>query len=297
MSDYYPEFYLRRRQREHSQRRAAIVTIGVVVLFVAGALVTWLLSSFMPRSTQAGASPELAEQQQELKTQQLMASAAVPTELTDEDAPQSVDLKNVPYGESMPLVSVGLAGATAQAAELPGQAELPPAEPELDPAGLLAAATQPPAEPAVADPRVERVSPAEPRPEPKVEPKPEPRNAETARSAEKPKAEPRTETRAESPAPKKEPANTEPEAVTKPASKEPSYSYIVYAGAYLSREEAEKGKSNLSALGLSGSIIDAKTGDYLLRVHTLDDMEQATALKSKLAGSGFGEAIVTRKAK
>jgi hypothetical protein len=50
-------------------------------------------------------------------------------------------------------------------------------------------------------------------------------------------------------------------------------------------------------LGLGGAaqIIDTKAGDFLVLVTVLDGLEEATALRNKLAGGGFGGAFVTRK--
>jgi cell division protein FtsN len=134
------------------------------------------------------------------------------------------------------------------------------------------------------------------------------RQDQAKREAEKREAAKKAEDKKKREAAKKKKAEEEKAAAAKaaetkkddsvraPATKSNGYSYTVYGGTYLSSEEAEKDKAKLGALGLSGNVIKT-AGDYLLVVGKLDDADSASALKNKLAGSGFGSAFVTRKAK
>src|SRR5687767_4093858 len=100
MSDYYPEFYLRKRQREQAYRRATVITVGFLSLLVIGGIVGYfIVNAVTTRRTEPGATPELAEQQQELQTQQQLASADVPESMAGADVP-SVDLSTISYSES-----------------------------------------------------------------------------------------------------------------------------------------------------------------------------------------------------
>jgi hypothetical protein len=321
MPDYYPEFYRQRRQREQAYRRATVVIGGFLLLVVVGGLVGYFIwnNFFAVRRTAPGASPELAQQQQELQTEQRIASNRVPSTLLAEgEAQEPVDLKSISYGESLPQVSVSLEGAETTApgavpVEEPAAAEVtdPEAAAEDDVAGDPAeTGDAPPADPAAAttppaDPRVERVSPdsadelakkaEEQRKKDAARREAEKRDKAKKEAAEKRKRDEQLAAQKKKDEEKKAEPKAEPKKEQAAAKSAPDYVYTVYAGSYLSRDEAEKARGNLSALGLSGSVIDANTGDYLVMVGRVDSMDQAEALKSKLAGGVFGGAFVTRK--
>jgi hypothetical protein len=310
VSDYYPEFYLRKRQREQNYRRMTVVTAGFIALLVVGGVLGYfIVNAVTTRGTQPGATPELADKQQQLQVQERLDNAALPADVLASAEPAApVDLSQVSYSESFPQISVSLEGAAPpDATQVEGETaegetsaegtEQPPAvgrEPES------AAATDP--NESAPQPReesaVSRVTPQDEEAQRKAEQ--QRRQEQAKRLAEKREREKREkeqqrredEKKAAAVKPKEE--RKQPEAA-KPAGP-PSYTYTVYGGTYLSREAAESDKGKLGALGLSGSVIETG-GDYLLIVGKVEDQDSAQALNNKLKGSGFGGAFVTRKAK
>lgn len=71
---------------------------------------------------------------------------------------------------------------------------------------------------------------------------------------------------------------------------------VVYGGSFHSKEDADKAKAGLSALGLTGTVISDEVGHRLLIMQT-DDLKSANALVKKLQSNGFGSAYMTRKRK
>ena len=318
MSDYYPEFYLRKRQREQSYRRTTVVVVGLLVFVALGAIVGYVIyNAIATRSTPPGATPQLAEQQQQLQTAEQLASSSVPEDVLQNTEQQpTVDLSSVSYSESFPQVDVKLEGAAAkpegeETAETAGEAGTEPAvgrEPEgADPNAVVPSAenTAEAAQPSDQDTRVGSVTPSDDETRKLEQAK---RQEQAKREAEKREAAKKAEEKKKREAARKKQAEEEKAAAAKaeekpkddsvraPATKSGGYSYTVYGGTYLSSEEAEKDKAKLSAIGLSGTVIHT-AGDYLLLVGRLDDQDSAAALSGKLRSSGFGSAFVTRKSK
>ncbi len=307
MSDYYPEFYLRKRQREQAYRRATVVTVGSIVLLLVCAVVGYfVVMALNSRQTQPGATPELADRQQELKVQERLDNAAVPEDVLASAEPVApVDISAVGYSESFPQISVKLEGAApkeVQSAETAAEkgaedAQQPPAVGREPESGSDTGAAPPVEEKKekVADSPVDRVTPKDDEAARKAEQTK--RQEQAKRLAQKREAEKRAEEEKrrddEQKAADSKPA---PPKKSEAAAKTPSYSYTVYGGTYLSSAAAESDRAKLGAIGLSGNIIET-AGDYLLMVGKLDDSDSAAALSGKLKGSGFGGAFVTRKAK
>ena len=326
MSDYYPEFYLRKRQREQSYRRWTIVVVGLLVFVGLGAVVGYIaFNAFATRRTPPGATPQLAEQQQQLQTAEQLASSSVPADVLENTAQQpSVDLSSVSYSESFPQVDVKLEGAQAKAegdsSELPAEADATDQPPAVGREGEAAAgsdtttapvtdATDNTAEapkPSEQDSRVGSVTPSDDDARRKADQLK--RQEQAKREAQKREAQKKADEKKKRELAKQKQADEDKAAakladakprddsVRAPASKSAGYSYTVYGGTYLSSEEAEKDRAKLGALGLSGNVIHV-AGDYLLLVGRLDDKDSAAALSGKLRGSGLGSAFVTRKAK
>lgn len=329
MSDYYPEFYLRKRQREQAYRRMTVVVVGFLILLAVFGVVGYIaFNAIATRRTPPGASPQLAEQQQQLQTAEQLASSSVPNDVLQNTQQQpAVDLKSVSYSESFPQVDVKLEGAEAKpegdatAAETPAEAD-----PNAPAAGREPEATASPAPDTAADETGDTTSKAEaPKPSEQdtrvgsVTPSSNAdddakrkadqlkRQEQAKREAEKREAAKRAEEKKKRELAKKKQAEDEKAAAAKsnekkddsvraPATKSGGYSYTVYGGTYLSSEDAEKDRAKLGAIGLSGTVIHT-AGDYLLLVGRLDDQDSAAALSNKLHGSGFGGAFVTRKSK
>ena len=118
MSDYYPNFYLRKRQREQAYRRMTVIVVGLLIFIGIGAVVGYVaFNAFSTRRTPPGATPQLAEQQQKLQTAEQIASSSVPDDVLKQTAAAPpVDLKSVNYSESFPQVDVKLEGADAKPA-------------------------------------------------------------------------------------------------------------------------------------------------------------------------------------
>jgi cell division protein FtsN len=293
MSDYYPEFYVRKRQRELAYRKTSLLVFGGIGIVLLGGLVGFFIYNnvIAAHRTDPGATPELAERKQELETEsrQQEVSAAV-REQTDLPAvdPDEIKLENIQYSESFPKVEVSVAGGIAavadpsavEAADVDAVAESEAAPPGggRDPDDLGADPPVAAAVPPVDKPE-DRYTP-----ERKVDDKPKPAPAKEAKKvAEKPK---------EKPAPPPEKSEVAPP----PVKSQSKFTYRVYAGKYLGKDEAVKATQELGAIGLSGILIDGNTGDYLVLVGTVEDEAGANALKDKLVSSGFGGTLVTRKA-
>lgn len=290
--DYYPDFYLRKRQRERVYRGIGwgIGLLAVVGLGIFVAVIIWgnLLA---PRKLQPGATPELASQRQDLETQQKLDEAAKQNlnagTLAEQTADsQKFDLGTIDYASSFPLVQVGLGGE--------GGSALPAADTSADPAEGTAP-TQDPASTAQQDPSAVNdigagtSTPAAPADKPAAKPEDKPTPEKKQETAKKPEEK--------KPEPKKEEKKPEVKEEKKPEAAKPAgYVYRVYAGSTSSRESAEKLKSEISSSGVSASIVQSG-GDYLLLVGTLDDLDSAMALRNKLINSGFSGAFTTKKSK
>jgi len=342
MSDYYPEFYLRKRQREQAYRRVTAVIVGVLIFLAIGGGVGYFgFNWWKTQHTKPGATPELAAQQQQLQTQQQLASAQVPKDVLQNTPTQpSVDLGAVKYSESFPQVGVKVGntapksgdqatavGDKAGAGDQNGATDQPPAvgrdgdqgqasdSTATPPADNSSASTPPPdTNSAVAAPPVspeQRVTPTD-SDAAKRKLEEQKREDEAKRTAQKRedarhKADQQKRDELKKQAdedakltapPKSEKADAKDDkSVRAPVSKQSAgYTYTVYGGTFLKQEDADKARGDLSALGLSGSVIKVG-GDYLVRVGSFEDQDSAAALSSKLKGSGLGGAFVTRKAK
>jgi cell division protein FtsN len=323
MTDYYPEFYRQKRQREQAYRRATGVVVGFIVLLLVGGVAGYLgLNWWKTRSTKPGVTPELAKQQQDLQTQQQLASSAVPKDVLEQTEPaRSVDLKEVGYSESFPQVTVKLEGAESKETE-PAKDdatattdtpvdEQPPAvgrdgadtpEPQTD--TNTAETPQSPQQEHVGSVTPSSSSDDAQRKLEQAKREEQAKKLAARREAAKRKEEEKKreeakqkaadEAKKDDAARKNDEPKKESESVRPP--KASGYTFTVYGGTFLDSSEAEKKKGELSSIGLSGNIIHTG-GDYMLMVGHFDDQDSAAALANKLKGSGFGGAFVTRKSK
>jgi len=309
-NDYYPDFYRRKRQRDHVFVVLRNVFLLVLVCALGAALAYLLWRSLIaPRSTEPGATPTMADERQNLETKQLLSDAGKQNFNSGTVAQENaqglkVDLQALPYAPSFPLVQVGIGeGSPAAAgAQVPGAdaAGAPGTEGATD-----QVAAPPPAEgneaiipeaPAVETPTAEENDAAQKAAKAEEQ-------KEAAAKAEAKKAEAKKAEQAKLDQKKKEDAKKaeqakkeEPKEKAAPPAKSGGYTYRVYAGTKQSREAAEKLKNEVAATGVSATIVQ-NGGDFLLLVGTLEDFESARALKDKLVSSGFSGAFTTRKSK
>lgn len=296
---YYPEFYLRKRQRESAYKRVTW-GLGILLLVAAGVFTGYLIykNVLEPRKTQPGVTSDLANERTDLTTDAKLAN--LNSQPAGADAAQqsaaAPSLDQVPYGESMPLVNVGVdaggAGGAPATAGTDGQAgadtppdETMPAATDTSPPAVDTAS--PPAPSADTTPAVQPPTPVVPKPDTAAK---KPADKPKDKPQDKPKDKPKDQ-----PKPTAKPAETaKPE--TQPAAKGSTYVYRVYAGSFSSEEAAQQRKSELKSLGFSGTVSKG-VGEYNLLVAELDDLAGAAALAKKLKASGFSAAYSTRARK
>lgn len=285
MSSHYPDFYVKKRQREASYRRTVGFVVGVVIVVLAGIaggyFVVWKLFLEPTRAVQTPA--QLAEERQQLETAEALeeiASEGSIAPLADPGAQAeaglqiaSGDVDDVPYSTSFPAMQVAVATSdTPASAELDealdGTGESDSADPHAVDDDSASTAAQDDSESAT------------------------PASTPPASSPSEPATTPDTST----------PATSTPEAsgddVQEPEVPSGTTVYHIYAGSYNSRSEADRYKEQLATLGFQASVVVIESesrSDYLLRITTLEDYSAAGALKGKLVDSGFGSAFVTRQ--
>jgi len=267
--DYYPEYYLKKRQKDAIFNRVW-KTVIVLVIVTLGIAAGYLIYKQIvePRRQPSDNTSALAGLKGDLEAQERLQRAAsqVPPEDVDQatrQLAQEADLDQIAYVQSFPQIHVSVAGSNQpvnRQGGTPNPGDSVGNEPEAD------AGDSPP------------TSPAE--------------NPDSARDSGGSSA---GRERQDEPAAQKENKDAEP---AKPAAAKPegppSYEYKIYAGSYPSQNAADEGKRGLGALGLTGSII--KNGaDYNLLVGTLENFDAALALRKKLEDSGYGSSFVTRK--
>lgn len=308
-SKYYPEFYLRRKRQQQAYLRVTVVVSVIVIVGLGVLAASYVFRAFISnRAAAPGATPSLADEQRSLVTQQRIDSAANPavdgkTEASEEAAAAEVKLADIDYAESFPQISIGPAGMqdAASAASPPAGEESGLGAEAAEPSAVVgqddaAGAAEIPAgaangsEDAAADSAAEKERLAKEQARKEEAKKEEARKEQAKKDQAKKEQERRDKEQAAEAKKAEQPKGEEPAATAK-------VRYRVYAGKFLSEEEAKQGKASLSALGVGAGaqIIDTKAGDFLLLVTVLDGLEAATALKGKLVDSGFGGAFVTRK--
>lgn len=289
MADKYPEFYIRKRQKEEAYRRTVQIVVGVVIFALIGGLGGFFVYKYwlQPRRQPAPAPEQLADERQELETQSALSSAAGQRTDSAQAGQQAagsqlvgVDLGDIPYDPSFPLVQVGIEGSdTSVALEGAEQSEEPAAQPGED--SKPPEAAKPP----------EAVTPPSDRQQQDTFDRPGSASAGNSGSNSNQNSGSGQES-----AEDKQPAPPKDEkAPVADESSESSGSNVfhVYAGTYATREEAEAAKSDLQALGFQSQIIDVNI-EFHVKVASMDDFDRARAIKEKLVDSGFTQAFATR---
>lgn len=299
---YYPEFYLKKRQRErvYSWIWTGAKFLAVIVVGLLGALVFYR-TVILPRNAGSGATEKQASERGELRTQQRLddlnrTSAQNSAAAVQEPAAKAPDLDGIEYSRSLPDVNVSVEAGSLEGAAVTGNTPAPPDDNNAvmgpDAGGPAAGASGGDTSGTAGSQPAPKEIPSAAKPE-TVKPKEQPKQ-------EKPVEKPKTE----KPKAQEKPAETKP--VEKPKadsgdsaaakSGPESFSFNVYAGGYLTREAAESHKGDLSTVGMSGSVQE-KGGKFLLYIGSVSDIDEANALKSKLQKNGFDMAFVTRKSK
>lgn len=293
MADKYPEFYVKKRQREELYRRTVQIIVGVAVLLICGGIGGFFIYKYVlqPVREPAPAPQQLADERQQLATENALASTSGQRQsdaaAASRDAgaePLVADLGDIPYDPSFPGVHVGVEGSDTSVAlegETEGDEEAS-AEAESGSEAETGESAGPPSGREQSD-SFDRPSDAAPSSN---------SDGEKQQKNDKPAGEagtskPETKPPAES-------AEEEQQA-TPPADTGGSGKTIfhVYAGSYATREEAESIKNDLQALGFQGQIIDAEI-EFHVRVASMEDFEYAKAIRQKLIDSGFPKAFATR---
>lgn len=287
---YYPEFYMRKRQKEAVFKRitwgAAFVALLALAVF-SGYL--FYMSVLEPRRTKPGATPELADQRTQAMTRQRLAglqNQPLPDDGTGMVAPEETapNLEDLPYAQSFADVGVTLETGGQPAAAAPPDDAAPPVDDSAPVDPNAAAAEQLPATPydtITKSPDTAATPPETVKPKPAEKPEPK-------KPVEKPKEKPKTDAETK-PKPK-------PEEKPKAADEQPAtggFIYKVYAGSFASEEAAQQRRDELKALGFPGSVIKV-TGEYNLFVMELQDLNKAAAMVGKLKDNGFGAAYTAR---
>ncbi|GEM_PF-3399163 len=285
---YYPDFYLRKRERDSRYRRYSSLVIGCVLVAVVGGVLGYLgYVHILQPSRQPRTAADLADEKRDLEQEQLLGSGSPGAEETpgsvDGGAEQAGDaeigdLSNVDYSPSMAGVSVEVEGGTGQ-----------------DGSAMAEAGSAEEAESGSAASDGDVAGQDTPTP-PSEEPAEETSPAETGNSgvaapeeAEAPAAAPEQERDSES-----EGVAEDAEDVAEDGSGGSGPVFKVYAGSFTSREGAETARAGLAPLGLQGTIVEMEL-EYLVHVATLDSYEDAEALQAKLVASGFASAFATLK--
>lgn len=289
----YPDFYLRKQQRDSRYRRISSIAVGCVLVAAVGGLLGYLGYKYVlvPGQRAGMTAADLAEEKRELEQEQLLAEGSdaqavgggpAAGEVQEGNDGLAQDLGEIEYGQSMAGVHVEVEGSGSDAtvsgdSAAEGEAVGGGDGDEGDGAGSEAEASPTPPEQREHDEASEGPGGSEEVVTPAVHERQEP--AETA--------EPSGPAAGGG-------ADGEAEGGGSSGTGAGGLVFKVYAGSFSSREDAEKVKDDLLALGFKGSIVDLEI-DYLVHVATLDSFDAAEAMKGKLVASGFSSAFATRK--
>jgi hypothetical protein len=295
MADKYPEFYIRKRQREETYRRTVQIVVGVAILIIIGGVGGFFLYKYVlqPVRQPVPEAKELADERQQLATQNALSQ--VPSQQPEKTQPAGggkegqqivADLGNIPYDPSFPGVHVGVEGSNTSVA-------LEGAEAEQDEADSNSGAVDQQDQSAPTPPSGREQSDSLDRASQQAA-----ANSTTNTGNSGTGTQQKNDQDSEDASKTKPPANAEDkEPESKPAVEEPGTGemvFHVYAGTYATRDAAETAKKDLQALGFQGNIITVGS-EFHVRVASLDDFERASAIRQKLIDSGFTKAFATRE--
>ena len=263
---YLPDTYLRKRQRDARLRQARDVAL-IVLIVVAAVISGYFIYNrlILPKRLDNGVTEQMAEQRQQLADRQSEQDTAPASNgnLASESSSgggaaniqemADADLSSLSYTSSFPLISVSVeSGSSGDQREVSQPAE-----------------------------SAENAEPTEASETEDTQTQPATTNTGAVESGNERPTPPAQEEK-----PEEKPEETKP-AETKPATgSSGSVVYKVYAGSHFSREDAESQVKDLSAIGLSGTIIEAQP-NFLVYVGSFSGFEEAAALRDRLKSSGF----------
>jgi len=294
MAQHYPDFYLKKKQRDQRYRRITQVVVGVFLIVIIGGIIGFLgyKHILQPKRQPPASTEQLADERQQLETQSILSDAEKTAAPAAEDIQGgssskdkvNLELEDIEYDPSFPDVHVGVVGSDAPAA-IPVDMQVEQSDTdEISSAQPDDTDTDPPSEPQETSP------------------------AETEGSSSNQSSSGNSEVVVPPPAETSNGNNGSSEQTEVPTEEssdaeadEPSigsgeYVYKVYAGSFPSLEDAEAAQRDLQAIGYQSQVIGSGL-DYLVKVRTFSDYEQASAIKQKLVESGFGTAFATRSRK
>lgn len=284
----YPDFYLRKRQREQRYRTImywAKISLGGILGIGIGLILYF--TYLHPTKRSPVDSGQQGATLQEMEQEDAIANAAQPEAMPGQSnesvtvtpvnlAPQN--LSEIEYSGSFPVVNVGLL-ASVSAESLTRRQEETDSSPatdvdedtteETDPHEITEANPTPP-EDTQEGSLLDEVAAADEADS--VEPEP----AETAEATEGTTEQAADEEPAEDPTP--------PAAADKV--------FHVYAGYFDSESSAKDAAGELSGIGLQGSVIFTEPM-WSVKVASYDDLGKAQALHNKLLANGFNRAFYT----
>jgi hypothetical protein len=310
MGGYYPESYLRKRQRDTQARRVLMLVIGLLLLAAVGTPLAWFVKHQLANAAGGReiATPLLAEEKQELERDRKISAA------TDQDwalqagalqgtvPVKAPALSEIDYTPSASGLSVRLEGVSSADAGVLGAQVDPALAPEpdaalaggADEAGGAETGRQPVQDPPAAaaakpaaddDKKAGQADKDVKKSEPQ---KTAPKDSTKQESAAKNKYTPSDKDKQDKPA-----ADEDAKVETQPGNEA---EFKVYAGSYQTAEAAAEAKKSLSAIGLTGSVISDEAG-HRLYVTKVSELRSANALVEKLRESGFGSAYITHRRK
>jgi hypothetical protein len=288
---YYPDFYLRKRERDSRYRRYSSLVIGCVLVAVVGGVLGYLgYVHLLQPSRLPQTAADLADEKRDLEQEQLLGSGSTPAAeapVSDDSAldpsgePGIDDLSDVEYSPSMAGVTVEVEGGSVDDGSVDSAGEAAPG----------GGATESVADGGDEGGEEAPTPPAEQAGEDTFSPETESSGAAPSGESAAPDA----------PADQGRDADTDVGDGSDDAAESADDGsatdgpvFKVYAGSFSSRESAETAKADLSKLGLQGTIIEMEL-EHLLHVATLDSYESAEALQAKLVASGFASAFATLK--
>ncbi len=279
--EYYPSYYRDKRRRER-----AVLFLSTVIVALIGIGLVVLAGVYMLRPREN--LDQLAQRRSEIvgtgssATASANISKQAASQLKEEQLLKPEDISEV--GNSVPEMSLAPIQITGGEVVV-DQSPPPQVTPKQSADGQAA-------EPSPSIPDDESSHPAKP----KNEASPEKPKAEEAKPQPKPAENPKVKSGEKPSGPAQKPAPPQKQE-TKPS--EPTYKFNVYAGVWNSETEANRQKSHLQEMGLQSSIIARSQGDgksYLVAVgSSLENYDQAAALKNKLREAGFSGAYILRR--
>lgn len=260
--EFYPQYYLAKRQRERAVLAVTLVFAGIIAV---GLIVLAVVYFTKPREN----LEQLAENRPEMVAPEPQQAAAAKPPV----APPQAGGQKLLALEDVKEYATSVADLSLMPADIALGAEPAKAE-ETPPPQVTEEQAQPGETPPAAQEEVEKPQ-AEPE-KPKEEAKKEPEKPKEEPKPEKPKDKPKEQAPAKS-----------------------GYIYVVIAGVFSSESEANRQRDRLRELGFESSLSVRGAGEsksYAIEIGApLDEYKPAEAVKNKIRDAGFANAVVLRR--